>query len=115
MFRIIWYRTKTLNVLSQMFAYEPNLKGPQRTTFNGVTKQIRSIKGNEYDAAIAFMLTQLAVGSGLSGGNDDRKRFRQKLLTDATYCSNHAVLKLTKETVNGLFNDMMDNEDTGSY
>jgi len=115
MFGIIWHRSKVLNVLKTMFQYEPNLRGPQRATFNGVTKQMRKLGGNEYDSAVAFMLVQLEVGSGLTGGDDDWKRFRRKLLTDAAYCSDHALLNETKEAANGLFEDMVNNEDIDAY
>ena len=115
MLGIIWHRSKVLNVLKTMFQYDPNLSGPQRATFNAVTKQMRKIGGNEYDSAVAFMLVQLDAGPGLEGGDDDWKRFRRKLLTDAAYCSDHAILNETKEAANGLFDEMVNNEDTDAY
>ena len=98
-----------------MFQYEPKLKGSQRDTFNAVTRQIKSIGGNQYDAAVAFMMVQLDSGSGLEGGDENWKRFRRKLITDAAYCSDHAILQDTKDVANGLFDDMVNNEDTNTY
>ena len=98
-----------------MFQYEPELKGFQRDTFNAVTRQIKSIKGNQYDAAVTFMMVQLDNGPSFESSDDNWKRFRRKLITDAAYCSDHAALQDTKDVANGLFNDMANNEDTNSY
>ena len=97
------YRTKTLKVLKDIFQYQPNTNGPQEVTFKAVTRQINEIKGNEFDAAVAFMFTQLESGFGFEGGDRDWEIFRNKVITDAAYCSDHAVLEITKETANGLF------------
>jgi len=97
------YRSKTLSVLKTMFKYEPDLNGSQGDSFKEVTKQIRKIQGNEFDAAVAFMFTQIESGSGFEGGDNDWKLFRKQVLTDAAYCSDHAALEITKETANELF------------
>ena len=115
MFTLIWFRAKTLNVLKKMFQYLPAKYGPQSLAFNKVTKQMKANGGNEYDAAVAFMLAQIEVGSGFSGGSTSWKQFRRKVLTDAAYCSDHAKLQITQDTANRLFNEMVDTEDPNSY
>ena len=102
MFGLIKYRKETLQVLRDIFRYEPNMKMFQRDTFKAVTKQIKKIKGNKFDAAIAFMFTQIESGSGFSGGGNDWKSFRKKVISDAEFCSEHAVLEITKETISKL-------------
>jgi hypothetical protein len=59
--KLVWFRTKTLRVIKVDLAYDAAVPGMQTTTFNAVTRSARSAGGNEYDAAIAFMLVQLGV------------------------------------------------------
>ena len=115
MFTLIWFRAKTLNILKTMFQYLPAKHGPQSSTFKQITKQIKAEGGNEYDAAVAFMIAQIEVGEGFSGGSTSWKQFRRKVLTDASYCSDHAKLEITRDTANSLFNEMVDKEDPDSY
>ena len=57
--RLVWFRTKALRVVTQDLAYNAAVPGFQGAVFNAVTRQVRTNAGNEYDAAIAFMLVQL--------------------------------------------------------
>lgn len=58
MFGLIWFRAKVLQVLRIDFNYEPAVPGVQTKVFNTVTKEVRKSKGNEFDAAVAFMVIQ---------------------------------------------------------
>lgn len=60
-FKIVWFRTKTLRVLKDEFNYEPNLTGVQKDPFNLVTRTTITNGGNEYDAAIAFIISQIKL------------------------------------------------------
>lgn len=70
---LVWFRTKTLNVLKQELDYEPNIPGQQSVMFNEVTRSAKKMNHNEYDAAIAFMISQFHVLS--SPLTEDAKQF----------------------------------------
>jgi len=99
MFGIFSFRKKTRKVLLNYFGYGDVLMNYQLETFHGVTKQIHSINGNEFDAAIAFMLIQLDSGSGFENGDADWVTFREKVIANAKNCATNASLEITKDTV----------------
>jgi len=104
---IIWYRTKVLRVLRDLFFYEPNLSGFQREAFNEATRQIRKFGGNEFDAAIAFMYVQLDNVPQ----TDDNFEWRFNLVNNAAYASKKATLPTTRDTALEIF-EIYDKEAT---
>jgi hypothetical protein len=59
--KLVWFRTKTLRVVKVDLGYDAAVPGMQTASFNAVTRNARNAGGNEYDAAIAFMLVQLGM------------------------------------------------------
>jgi hypothetical protein len=59
MFEIISFRSKTLDVIIREFNYNPAIPGVQSASFEHATKIIKDQGGNEYEAAVAFMLEQV--------------------------------------------------------
>lgn len=58
MFGMISFRSKTLDIIMTEFNYNPAIPGAQAASFEQTTKIIKAQGGNEYEAAIAFMLEQ---------------------------------------------------------
>jgi hypothetical protein len=56
--RLVWFRAGALRVITKDFSYEPAIPGFQSDAFNSITREIRKSGGNQYDAAIFFMLVQ---------------------------------------------------------
>ena len=69
---ISWFRAKTLHVLRLELDYVPG-PGPQNMMFREVTKSAKTMNQNEYDAAIAFMISQFHVLS--TPLTEDAKQF----------------------------------------
>ncbi len=59
MLRMIWYRSKVLNILENEFEYKPAVPGWQSKQFNAVTRHLKKQGGNEYDGAVGFILVQI--------------------------------------------------------
>lgn len=53
------YKGKVLAILKDEFEYEPDLKAVHRETFKEILERNKALKGNEYDAAIMFMVLQM--------------------------------------------------------
>ena len=107
MIRLIWYRTKVLRVLKEEFDYYPAIPGFQMEVFNACTRQVRSNGGNEYDAAIAFMMIQI---SALMGNSDSNRAFTNRVVARAYYCVEKANLPETHEVAEGLYAELIDVE-----
>lgn len=58
-FSIIWFRTKTINVIQLQLDYNVKTPGSDLQAFNWATRMAQENGWNEYDAAIAFMTTKL--------------------------------------------------------
>ena len=61
MLKEVWLKAKTLSVLKGDYAYEPAVPGFQNDVFSGVISFVIENKGNEYDAAAIFMLSQIGL------------------------------------------------------
>lgn len=59
--RLVWFRAKTLRVMKYDLDYVHQIPSPQNLMFKEVTKSAISKKQNEYDAAIAFMISQFHI------------------------------------------------------
>jgi hypothetical protein len=59
--QLVWFRSKTLAVLKSEIDYEPAVPGFQAPVFHEVTRVAKDSGGNEYDAAVLFMLPQLRL------------------------------------------------------
>jgi hypothetical protein len=57
--RLVWFRSKTLRVVTVDLDYQAAVPGIQASTFNAITRDGRKVNWNEYDAAISFVLSQL--------------------------------------------------------
>ena len=58
MFGMMWYRAKVLKIIEKDYVYKVAVPGWQTKIFNETTRHIKQQGGNEYDAAISFMLIQ---------------------------------------------------------
>lgn len=54
-------QTKALQVIRNELSYDAAIPGHQLDTFDWSTRQVKTYGGNEYDAAITFMLVQLGT------------------------------------------------------
>ncbi|WP_347311531.1 hypothetical protein [Defluviimonas sp. SAOS-178_SWC] len=95
MFAGLVFGGKVLRVLKEKYEYDPVGPG-QPVTMRRVCKMIRKNGGNEYDAALVFMLSQLQMLS------DDTSTypFRRKMLNRALamgslYTSESAVREIS--------------------
>jgi hypothetical protein len=105
MFRTIWFQTKVLQILRNQYDYVPAKF--QMGVLNSSSRQMRENGGNEYDAAIAFMLIQ--VGS-LSGETESNEDFITKVVRQSYYCAERALLESTKETADALYAERFERE-----
>lgn len=55
------FRSKTMQVIEQDLAYKLPTIGPHNAVLNEVTSSAKARKMNEYDAAIAFMISQFHI------------------------------------------------------
>ena len=72
---LLRFRTRSLSLIVNDLAYDAAVPGFQSKAFLDSVRLAKSMEGNEYDAAIIFMLTQLLV---LSDGNETRQFKREK-------------------------------------
>ena len=56
---LISFRSRTLDIIQQEFAFNPAIPGNHATAFDQATKAVKMQGGNEYEAAIAFMLSHI--------------------------------------------------------
>lgn len=68
------FKQKTLGVIVSELEYNPSVPGIQGASFNQAARFVKQQGGNEYDAAIAFMLIQIGVMLDSGGGNIDDSR-----------------------------------------
>ena len=100
MLLLIWFRTKVLRVLRDELKYDPAVPGVQSEVFNALTKQIRKIGGNEYDAAVAF---PFMIVDNFEFEDRESFDFRFNLVNNATYASKKCKLSETRDTALDLF------------
>lgn len=107
MLGLIWYRSKALRVLRDQYDYNPAVPGSQAAVFNACIKQVRTNVGNEYDAAIAFMLIQMDALVGKSDSND---RFIDMVVRRSYYCAERAESEMTREVADSLYSERFESE-----
>lgn len=59
--RLVWYRAKALAVINNYFGYRAAVPGSQSEIFFSITRAGVSAGWNEFDVAIAFMLSVLGA------------------------------------------------------
>lgn len=59
--QLMIFRSAVLNVIVSELKYEPDVPGFQSKAFLDATRLAKMLNGNKYDAAIIFMLSQLAT------------------------------------------------------
>jgi len=72
---LLRFRTRSLSLIVNDLAYDAAVPGFQSKAFLDSVRLAKSMGGNEFDAAIIFMLTQLSV---LSNDNKTREFKREK-------------------------------------
>lgn len=113
MIGLMWHRAKALRIIRDDFGYNPAVPGFQSELFNGVTKQMRKIGGNEYDSAIAFMLSIADTINYINGFRElpklDKKifDFMYSIVNNAAFISRKANLEDTRNTALDIF-DLFD-------
>lgn len=78
-FKKVSFRSMTLSILKTYMKHEPSLKFGQKETFNEITTQVIKAKGNEFDAAIGFMIVQLNILLENALEKTDEKRLQETL------------------------------------
>ena len=73
--RSVWLKAKTLNVLKNVYGYDPAVPGFQTAVFNGCIKHVVNSRGNERDAAALFLITQIGMMSDPNNFDDKGKAF----------------------------------------
>ncbi len=77
--RSIWFRHKTLAVIVNELQYNPAVPGFQAPAFLHAVALAKANGGNEYDAAITFMLSQLGAMTvtGESRADNEARQFKK--------------------------------------
>ena len=105
------FRVKVIAILKNDFSYEPDLSGDLYEIFKLLTKTTKKTGGNQYDAAIAYMLMQLEI---LGSSDETSYNFRYDLVSNACFLSKKAALDITRNTAMELFREYEDNYPSGT-
>ena len=95
MFGMMSLRYKTLQVLDQQFSYTGVIPA-ETTLFNEVTRDVKKNGGNEFDAAVTFMLIKIKQyeAEGLS---------TEGMIETIAYCSLEGKIESLKLKVNEIY------------
>lgn len=93
-------RIKTLAIVKKHFAYDPFENEAQAQAFDVSTATIKRQGGNQFDAAIAFMLIQL---DQLDASDLGSFRFRYDLVNMAFHLSSKCKLQPTRDVTLELY------------
>jgi hypothetical protein len=91
MFKGIWLKAKTLQVLKQFYFYDPAVPGIQNGPFSASVRYALKNGGNEFDAAALFMAGQCEMLCKSPELDDDGRAFVRGMLNSRF--SYHSKLK----------------------
>lgn len=95
MFGMMFFRGRVLKVLSERFGYVPKIPGIHTHVFNESTRFVRSLQGNEYDAAALFIFIQLRVLASFGTDPDEVRHARNEAWAEEKCTEMEAIAPLT--------------------